>query len=148
MQHAAPPAEGGFDPGSRDDLAELLDSLPPMVGFVDGDGYNRYVNAAVARWLRRPADRVVGRHLRDLLGAEGYRVAETQLEAATRGETQEFVRAFLTSDGRVTQALTTYLPRIRDGRPDGFFVLTTDVTARVRAESEHLEATVRSAELE
>ena len=39
-------------------------------------------------------------------------------------------------------------PRLRDGRPDGFFVLTVDVTSRVREESEHLEATVRRAELE
>ena len=70
------------------------------------------------------------------------------MELATQGEEQQFDRVFLTADGRVTHAVTSYVPRLRDGQPDGFFVITSDVTSRVRAENEHLEATVRSAELE
>jgi PAS domain S-box-containing protein len=137
-----------FDPWSADDLRELIDALPALVAYVDTAGFNRYVNAAAACWLRKPVDQVVGKHLRELLGEAGYRAAQAQIEAATQGERQEFERVLLTADGRVTHAVTTYLPRLRDGRPDGFFVLTCDVTSRVRDESEHLEATVRRAELE
>jgi len=140
-----PPA---FDPWSADDLRELLDALPSLVAYMDSAGFNRYVNAAAARWLGKPVDQVVGTHLREMLGEEGYRAAEAQIDAAAQGERQEFERALLTAEGRVTHAVTTYLPRLREGRPDGFFVLTCDVTSRVRDESEHLEATVRRAELE
>ncbi len=137
-----------FDPWSAEDLRELIDTLPALVAYIDAAGVNRYVNAAAAHWLRRPADQVVGTPLTELLGDEGYRVAQAQVEAAVRGERQEFERVLPTDDGQVTHAVTTYLPRLRDGRPDGFFVLTVDVTSRVREESEHLEATVRRAELE
>ena len=137
-----------FDPWSAEDLRELIDTLPALVAYIDAAGVNRYVNAAAAHWLRRPADQVVGTPLPELLGDEGYRVAQAQVEAAVRGERQEFARVLPTDDGQVTHAVTTYLPRLRDRRPDGFFVLTVDVTSRVREESEHLEATVRRAELE
>ena len=148
MRDPAPSTEGSWDPRGVDALAELLDALPSLVAYVDADGVNRYVNSASRQWLRRPAERVVGSHVRELLGEEGYRATQSQLEAASRGERQEFERVFLTADGQVTHAVTTYLPRLRDGRPDGFFELTADATSRARAESAHLEATVRSAELE
>jgi PAS domain S-box-containing protein len=144
-QRREPPV---FDPWSADDLRELIDALPSLVAYVDVAGFNRYANAAAARWLGRPPDQVVGVHLRELLGEEGYRAAQSQLEGAARGERQEFERVLLTADGQVTRAVTTYLPRLRDGLPDGFFVLTCDLTSRVPDESEHLEATVRRAELE
>jgi hypothetical protein len=87
-------------------------------------------------------------HLRELLGEEGYRAAQSQIEAALRGERQEFERVLLTADGQIRHAVTAYVPRLRDGCPDGFFVLTTDTTSRVLEEREHTAATVRSAQLE
>ncbi len=140
-----PPA---FDPWSAEDLRELVDALPALVAFIDAAGVDRYVNAAAAHWLRKPAEEVIGTPLSELLGDEGYGIARAQVEAAARGERQEFERVLPTDDGRVTHAVTTFLPRLRDGRPDGFFVLTTDVTPRVREEGEHLAETVRRAELE
>jgi PAS domain S-box-containing protein len=137
-----------FDPARASDLAELLDALPVLVAYVDAAGFNRYANADASRWLRKPVARVRGAHLRELLGEEGYRATQRQIEAALRGEKQEFDRVLLTSDGRIRHAVTSYVPRLRDGRPDGFFVVTVDTTSRVLDEQEHVAATVRSAQLE
>jgi PAS domain S-box-containing protein len=141
-------ADGGFDPTRAEDLAAVLDALPSLVAYVDSTGTNRYANAAAERWLRRPRDTIVGSHLRDLLTEEGYLAVEAQLEAALGGEAQVFLRAMPTETGKVTYALTEYLPVRRDGRNDGFIAMLTDVTARIPAEREHEHASVRSAELE
>lgn len=137
-----------FDPARASDLAELLDALPVLVAYVDAGGFNRYANADAARWLRQPVERVLGAHLRELLGEEAYRAAQSQIEAALQGERQEFDGVLLTADGQIRHAVTAYIPRLRDGRPDGFFVLTADTTSRVLDEQEHVAATVRSAQLE
>jgi PAS domain S-box-containing protein len=139
---------GGFDATRAQDLAAVLDALPSLVAYVDRHGINRYANAAAERWLRRPLDTVVGSHARELLTEEGYVAVQAQFEAALRGERQEFLRAMPTETGKVVYALTEYLPVTRDGRPDGFISMLTDVTARIQAEREHESESVRSAELQ
>jgi PAS domain S-box-containing protein len=139
---------GGFDATRAPDLAAVLDALPSLVAYVDRHGVNRYANAAAERWLRRPRDTIVGSHARDLLTEEGYVAVQAQFEAALRGERQEFLRAMPTETGKVVYALTEYLPVTRDGRPDGFIAMLTDVTARIEAEREHESESVRSAELQ
>ena len=142
------PDADGFDPTRAADLAAVLDALPALVAYVDRHGVNRYANAAAVRWLGRPLDAVVGTHVRELLTEEGYAAVEPQLEAALRGETQVFLRTLPTETGKVVYTLTEYLPSERDGRPDGFIAMVTDVTARVVAEREHEHQSIRSAELE
>ncbi len=138
----------GFDPSSAADLAGLLDALPSMITYIDRHGVSRYANAAAARWLRCPADAVVGRHVRELLTEEGYRAVGGRIEAALRGERQDFVRVMPTDTGKVRYALTEYLPVTRDGHPDGFIAMATDITDRILAERGHVTEVVRSAELE
>ncbi|MFZ2012876.1 MAG: PAS domain-containing protein [Nocardioides sp.] len=141
-------ATRSFDPSRAEDLAEVLDALPSLVAYVDRHGINRYANAAATRWLRRPQESIVGSHARDLLTEEGYVAVQAQFEAALRGERQEFLRAMPSETGKVIYALTEYLPVLRDGHPDGFITMLTDVTARILAEREHEHESVRSAELE
>lgn len=139
---------GGLDPTRAADLAEVLDALPALVAYVDRDGVNRYANAASAHWLRRPLETIIGAHLRDVLTEEGYIAVRGRVEAALRGEAQEFLRVMPTDTGKVVYALTEYLPRFIDGQPDGFIAMVTDVTARIVAEREHESESVRSAVLE
>lgn len=139
---------GGFDATRAEDLAAVLDALPSLVAYIDAKGVNRYANAAAERWLRRPLHTIVGAHARDLLTEEGYVAVQAPFEAALRGERQEFLRAMPTETGKVVYALTEYVPVLRDGRPDGFISMLTDVTARIEAEREHEHESVRSAELE
>jgi PAS domain S-box-containing protein len=135
------------DVGHALDLAEVLDALPSLVGYVDRHGVNRYSNAAVSHWLRRAPEDVEGASVRELLGEEGYLSVASRIEAAQQGKRQEFMRVLPTADGSITYAQTVYVPRFTDGRPDGFYAMSTDVTARVLAERAHVHEAVRSAEL-
>jgi hypothetical protein len=137
-----------FDASRVDDLAEVLDALPSLISYVDRDGILRYSNAAGAHWLRRPVEKMIDLPVRELLGEEGYRAVSGHIAAAQAGHRQEFIRVLPTADDTVTYALTQYLPRLRDGVPDGFYALSTDVTARVRADRALAEQDIRSAELE
>lgn len=137
-----------FDVKRTEDLAEVLDALPTLVAYVDTDGVARYANAVVSRWLRRSPGDVVGHSLRELVGEVGYLGVAPRIAAAQAGERQEFFWSMPTADGRMTYARTEYLPRVRDGRPDGFFIMTTDVTSRVLSERVSVKQDIRSAELE
>ena len=137
-----------FDAGRAEDLSAVLDALPTLVVYIDREGVYRYANAASAHWLRRPVEDVVGVRVRDLLGEEGYRAVAGRIEAAQRGQPQKFVRVLPTADGTISYSLTEYVPRVTDGRPDGFYAVNTDVTGQVLADRASSDLDIRSAELE
>lgn len=127
----------GPDQRRVEDLSELLDALPSLVAFVGPDERNHYANRASRTWLGREPDEVLGLTVRELLGDEAYAVAARHVEAALRGRRQSFERTVVRPGGEVVVALTVYVPRMRDGAPDGFTVLVTDVTRQVVAEDAH-----------
>jgi len=115
-------------------LAELLEALPSLVAFVDRDERTRYVNRAVRVWIGREPEDCVGMTLREFLGDDAYALVRDHVAAASAGRRQSFRRATVLPGGEVVHALTEYVPRWREGRPDGFTVLVTDVTGQERAE--------------
>lgn len=130
------------------ELNEVLDALPSLVAFVDSDERNRYVNRAARTWVGRTPEQVLGRSIRELVGAEGYAALLPQVRAAMAGSHRSFERAMVRPDGRVVHTVTEYLPRFRHGRPDGFTVLVTDVSRQVQAELRHAADRRRVEELQ
>lgn len=132
----------GFD---ADDLGEVLDALPSLVAYVDATGVLRYSNAASRSWLGRCPEQVVGRSVEELLGEAGCATTHDRLVAALGGRTQRFERSLPLHGGRERHALIEMVPRDRDDRAHGCFVLVTDITRRVEAEKAHAASVVRSA---
>jgi PAS domain S-box-containing protein len=143
--------EGGgsgrpFD--SPDGVQALLDALPAMVGYWDRNLINQLANAAYIEFFGVSPEEMRGTHIRDLLGPELYEKNLPYMEGALAGEKQLFDREIPTPSGEIRYTQASYIPDLRDGEVQGFFVLVTDITERRRIEEEVTHSRARLADAE
>ncbi|MBB6250189.1 CHASE domain-containing protein [Nitrospirillum iridis] len=118
-------------------IRAVADDIPGLVGYWDAEERCRFANRRYLEYFGRPAEEVMGRSLRSLLGEEMYGANLPHIEAALRGETQRFERAMIKADGSHSDIWINYMPDIdHGGHVQGFCVLATDVTPLKRAERE------------
>ena len=131
---------------SEAEVRLIADALPVLIGFIDKDLVYRFANKAYADWFYRdPAD-VVGRHVGEVVGAEGLASRMPAMRQALAGEPAHLILAWPHADGRRRDADIRYLPRWgADGQVDGFHVFVADVTDHVQGE-EMLRLTAQALE--
>ncbi|MBR0565147.1 PAS domain S-box protein [Azoarcus sp. L1K30] len=111
-------------------LRSILDHLPAMVGYWDKEQRNRFSNHAYLTWFGLDPEEVHGKHIREVIGEERYRLNLPYIEGALRGETQQFERMIPKPEGDgVRHSLANYIPDIVDGEVRGFYVLVTETSA-------------------
>jgi len=111
-------------------LRAILDHLPAMVGYWDKDLRNCFSNQAYRTWFGVDPKALAGKHIREVIGEERYRLNLPYIEGALRGEQQQFERVIPRPDGSgVRHSLANYIPDIADGEVRGFYVLVTETTA-------------------
>jgi PAS domain S-box-containing protein len=110
-------------------LRMVTDNLPGMVAYWDRDERCQFANAPYLEWLGRPSDGLIGMPLRELLGESLYAQNTPYLQAALRGEAQQFERTLHKADGSTGYTIANYIPDIQDGVVRGIVVLVTDITA-------------------
>ncbi len=124
----------------------VTDAIPGLVAYWDKDLRCRFANRAYLEWFGKGADVLVGSHLRDLLGGALYDEIELHIQAALRGEPQQFERLITKANGEVSHAWARYVPEVVDGVVLGFLAVVSDVTnlkqteAALRVEMEGREA--------
>ena len=126
---------------ANDGLAEtdrfvraITDALPGRVAYWDHQMRCRFANRGYLDWWQREAHEVIGRHARDIVGAEYFDKVGPHLAAALAGDRQQFERATPRPGGTVHHVVH-YLPdRRADDRIAGVFVLAFEVTALKVAE--------------
>jgi len=122
---------------ARQDLQNVLDCMPALVGYWDRQLVNRVANQAYSTWFGRSPRQMIGRHIIEALGLDLYMRNKPHIEAALRGEAQRFELAFPRQDGQgVRHSLVNYEPDIRDGEVHGFYVIIHDISEI----TEHREA--------
>ena len=109
-------------------LRSVTEAIATMVGVVGTDGCYRFVNSAFARWIGLPPDGIIGRHAREILGADEFEHRQVWIERAMAGETVSFERIYPEREtGR--HLLVSYVPlRLDNGQVDGFVVINDDIT--------------------
>jgi len=121
-------------------LRALVDHLPALVAFWDRDQRNVLANRAYREWFGRSPEEIEGTTLRELLGEEVYELNLPFITGALAGQRQDFDRTLVDHRGRARHSQASYVPEIEDGEVQGFFVLVSDVTAKVEAEQNLDEA--------
>ncbi|TLD44272.1 MAG: Signal transduction histidine-protein kinase/phosphatase UhpB [Accumulibacter sp.] len=112
------------------DLATLLDRLPSMIGYWDCRLRNRFANHAYRDWFGLDPATIPGKHIREVIGEERYRLNLPYIEAVLRGSAQQFERAIPSPDGHsLRHALARYIPDVVNGEVQGFVVEVMDVTS-------------------
>lgn len=117
------------------DLRTILDNLPSMVGYWDGQLRNRFANHAYRDWFGTPPETMRGMHLRDLLGEALYAKNQPYLEQALQGHAQLFERTIIDPKGVARHSIASYVPDMDGTAVRGIFVQVTDITERKHMEN-------------
>jgi diguanylate cyclase (GGDEF)-like protein/PAS domain S-box-containing protein len=109
-------------------LRSVTEAIPAIVADVGADQRYRFINGAFERWIGATRHQIIGRTMREVLGAADYERSRPWFERALLGETVQFEREY----GARTTAKTlsvTYVPlRLDDGTVDGFVGVAQDIT--------------------
>ena len=112
-------------------LRLITDAVPVLIAYLDADARYRFVNKTGEKWYARPRKEVIGGTVATVLGREIYESVLPKLKAAADGETVVFERRLDYPDGVTRDVELTYIPHFGpDGKVDGIFSLTTDLTER------------------
>ena len=124
----------------RNFLQTITNSVPVQLAFFDCDLICHFANASYARWVGGDADRLVGRHLSEIARQEDYASAQPMLQAALRGEVQQFEGQRIFPDGHRFYASIEYTPYWHEGQVHGLFIQMLDITERKASEDQVQQA--------
>ena len=125
---------------TRDFYELTLDAMPVLVSYIDTNLVVTYANAAELQWLRKPRERVVGKHLKELLRPDQFVEYMNDIDAALRGELRVCTGSNF-FDGRMRDGQIYLVPQLdAAGHALGFFVITFDITDLKRLEQRLVQA--------
>jgi PAS domain S-box-containing protein len=129
---------------SEDLLRLIVDSVPPLIAYVDADYHYRWNNRQYQEWFGKDFRTEGGQPMAEVLGDEAFQMIKPYLDRALAGETITYERQLPYRSGpRWVQA--TYVPHVdADGRVVGAVALVQDINDR-RAEQDRRQ---RQAEFE
>jgi PAS domain S-box-containing protein len=109
-------------------LEQAVDNVPVMVSYLDGEQRYRFNNRAYFQAYGITPKELYGKHVREVVGEDGYRQIQPRLDQAMTGQRVEFeIRREV--GGRQRDLLTSYVPDMTaDGQVLGLFVLISDIT--------------------
>src|SRR3954447_2582077 len=125
-------------------MLAIADVLPVMIAYVDSAFTYRFVNKPLADWLGLPRGAILGRHMREVLGADAFEHREPMFRAALKGERQFFVSEFAHRSRGSVAVQTDYVPWANaGGEVNGIITLIKDVTEERAAERAVKESEAR-----
>lgn len=113
----------------------ITNSLPLMFAFVDNERRYQFVNKAYSRFFNVPLEKIRGKHVSEVVGAESYKKIAKLHEYVLAGNEHRFTDQVELQDGRRLQLDVTYIPNINDetNTVEGFFAVINDITAHASA---------------
>jgi PAS domain S-box-containing protein len=124
-------------------LRNMADSLPILVAYWLPDHSCKFVNKAYCGWFGQAPEYFLGRHARDILGAEVYSERKALYEAVLRGEPKVNIASMRTADGKTRDIMTSFVPDLAEGGVRGLFAVTSDIT-EVKAQSRQIADLART----
>ena len=125
---------------AKDVLQAIIDHMPSMVGYWDTELRNRFGNWAYWDWFGCDPKNMHGKHLSEVIGEERYRLNQSYIEAALRGQPQMFERALVDRSGQLRHTVASYVPDLKNGGVDGFYAFVHDITPLKAAEAARAKA--------
>jgi PAS domain S-box-containing protein len=107
----------------------ITDTLPVLVSLVDRHERYRFVNATYKTWFGLEPANLIGKTLREVLGAEAYNVLAPHVRAALAGENVVFETHMPYALGGQRYIRATNTPYRVNGVVQGYVALVNDVTA-------------------
>jgi PAS domain S-box-containing protein len=112
---------------------QVFESSPDRVFIIGRDYRFRRVNPVFERYWNMPAETVVGKHIADLLGVEGFEQGKPHLDRCFAGEEVSHAEWFSRARGRQYLALSYSPLRPDSDRVDAALVIVRDLTDQMLA---------------
>jgi PAS domain S-box-containing protein len=124
-------------------LSRITDIQPGLIGLVDTNFRYIFANKAYESWFNLPADSLIGKTVREVVGEEAYKVIRPHLEIARKGEKTVFENHVSYKAGGDKFTHSTFSPNFdAQGRVNEIYISVTDNTLQRKA----LEKSMRSEE--
>jgi diguanylate cyclase (GGDEF)-like protein/PAS domain S-box-containing protein len=131
----------------RDDAAQLrlfADNVPAMTIAYDENLRCLFANRRFAEFFGLTTASIVGKHLREIIGEGPYREVKPYFDRVLEGHRATYKRTRVLDGGDQRYLEVELTPHIgQDGRTQGLFAVTTDVTERRQVEERLREADKR-----
>lgn len=109
-------------------LRQITDNLPVLISYMDQQGVVQFANETFRTWLEADPQAMVGKTIRDIVGADLYEPRRPYLERALRGHRVEF-ESEVTALGVTRNLTTSYIPDVAsDGNVLGVYTLSSDIS--------------------
>jgi len=112
----------------------MTDHQPTLLAYVDAERRVQFANRAWLNWFGKTRDEVIGRDVRESVGAVMLQPDEDVIAKVLLGEAMGNAAEMRGADGRVGNFWIYRLPDVVDGRIRGYFFIATDVTEMRRSE--------------
>jgi diguanylate cyclase (GGDEF)-like protein/PAS domain S-box-containing protein len=124
-------------------LGLVAESIPATVAIVGLAGTYTFVNSAFEREVGKGRDQILGRTAREILGDSEFERRWPWVERAFNGESVQFELDYASRDGGVSRSIS-YVPLPgKEGSPEGFVVVSNDITSQKRESRRLLELSQR-----
>ena len=121
---------------TNNQLQLLIDNIPVLVAYIDTDFIYKLGNAFYKTLHGIDQKELIGLHLKEVIGEEGFAVEKVKYERAFAGETIVSVDHFVTNLGINCWYQVTIIPHFESGKVRGVFSLVVDLTEQKQLESD------------
>lgn len=120
---------------SEERLSLIANGLPVLIAYVDSDQTYRFVNSEYTNWFGAEPAEIIGKQVKDVLGAAGYEQVRENIKKVLSGQLVVYESALPLGEGRRRPFLARYIPhRSKRGNVSGYFVLVEDISERKKTE--------------
>jgi PAS domain S-box-containing protein len=122
---------------SESKLRLVTENVPAMIALYDSNMRCQFANNSYAEQFGWRASDLVGHHVSEIIGEDGYHTIGAHLEQVYRNSPVRYCRSFLNREGEERRIDVAMLPRIgKEGSFQGAFVMIQDVTDQARDKDE------------
>jgi len=132
---------------SEQQLRLVADSMPALIAYVDSGQRYLWVNKTYEDWWKQRHATMKGKHIREVLGEEGFATVRRHVEAVLAGKSVTFETIMPHPTSGPRDVLVNYVPDVAEDVVRGFFALISDITDlhHARRQAEHDRAALAHA---
>lgn len=131
---------------SEKELRLVIDNLPSMIAYIDASKKFSIINRAYHDYFEVNEDEVIGKHVRDVIGENFYKIISRYIETALSGKSTVWESHHSDEDGKESILSNKLVPYIdTNGDNNGYLMVIEDVTGQKQLQLQ-LEALNRSLE--
>lgn len=121
---------------SEAELKLVADGVPLLISHVSSDLKYLFVNQPYADWFHLPKEKIIGRHISEILSPEGYEESKPCIKKVLSGEKATY-NLVVQRDGLPHSLDVAFIPQLDEkGVVRSYYTITQDITERKRIEDE------------